>query len=135
MIIKLNLTNKKYPVISLFIISKKNETYKDVRLYKNANISIIKKLNYSEFVEWFEDLVIEVWKYIKDEEFFGFRFLINPLIKIESAEQTVPKYPWKLEDIKIFYEKKITKSSKILELINENKKLKLIIKELEEKIK
>lgn len=127
-IIRHFIDNKKFPLIALLIVSSENDERKELLIYKNVNLIVIKKMNFSEFTTWLDDTISELWKYIKNEKFYGFRFLINPTIPVYDISDTLPQYPWSLEMQAL--RDSTDNESLISTLKKENENLKIEIKKL-----
>lgn len=78
-----------------FINSKDwNDDRFDVNLFHNVKLEFLQKLNFKDFKDWHKRITDKDDIYIKNLEYYGFRFVFNKNSIIWENKSFYPIFPW-----------------------------------------
>lgn len=117
---------------NIFIISKQyvNENDTNLGVFFNLKPTRLSRLNFQDFISWYEEKYEENWKYISETPFYGFRLVFFEESLCFKNNKLYPRYPWNEN-----FKKELVNNKESFFFLNENIYLKEKIKKLEEEIK
>ena len=117
---------------NIFIISKQYIDENDVSLsiFFGVRPTLLRRLNFHDFISWYEEKYEENWKYVSDVPLYGFRLVFfKESLDFENNE-IYPLYPWNEN-----FKKELVNEKESFFFLNENVYLKKKIEELEKQLK
>jgi hypothetical protein len=144
LILKSFTNNRNFNIKGIYICSKQNDEDKVTRIFHTIKNRKLMRFTFNDFIEWYEETYTSDWEYIKEQKYYGIRVVFYKESPFYLVGKIFPEYPWNpmfvkelIKDKTDFFYKNETLNlkEKYNKIIEENKKLKAIIKELQKKKK
>lgn len=113
-------------VTNIYVIGKNynGDELSQVPVFHHIKTSKFEKMSFIDFVEWYEELYLNDFEYIKNINYYGLRFCFLPISHFWLSKTLFPIYPWNESFMALFFKSKIDFTENV---INEyEKKLKKI---------
>lgn len=91
------LSREYYFIKYIFIvahISLDEGSQKIIPRFHNINLIKLKKMNFFDFKEWFNELLDNDWKYMQSYHFYGFNLIFYDQSVLFQEKEFWPQYPW-----------------------------------------